>query len=370
MSAVSIPQIRQRIENWQSKGYVLRVLLWFWVLAFLFVMVLSILGIESFYQFYASRKSPMTKPAIFFVARDAVVGICYFTTAVWFVINYAGKGMSLLAAYALLCAGFTEAGFADAYVVHNEASPEFLAAPFFAFRAISSIVFAYFVLLFPNGKFVPLWAKYYAYCWTLLIVCFWLFPALPFNFMYYETFRSNRLNYLVLTLFFFIPVGLQVYRYFASSSKLEREQIRWIVIGMGAFIVGVSMDYGMRYFFALDFFPRDANGFRQPYWFTTYGRNILQSLGYSIFPFTLIYALSKNTLWRPDPFAKRILLYSSLTLTIVIIYASIVGLLTVLFQQRLNFFYLCDCCRHHRRALPSSQTTLSTGHQPAPLRSA
>ncbi|MEM7738141.1 MAG: histidine kinase [Deinococcota bacterium] len=135
------------------------------------------------------------------------------------------------------------------------------------------------------------------------------------------------------------PICLQIHRYFFIASPSERYQSKWIVIGIFAVLIGAFFDYGWRSKGIKElFFPLDADGIRRPIWFEVYGRNILRCLGYSIFPFTLLHALSENNFWRTDPLVRRSITYSSLTLITLLIYGSIVAVLNVIFEQRLSFF--------------------------------
>ena len=335
----------RRVRVWQEQGFVLKVLLWFWVIAFLFVIIASVLGIEPYYNRYATRFASsvyagtlIEGTAWLIFMKEAVIGLSYFSTAIWLVVNYSGRGMPLLAAYALLCFGFMESSFADAYVVGNSTGFAFLSVSFFFLYAISTIVIVYFIILFPNGEYVPKWSKYYSIFWVLLIVSFFIFPNLPFNFLYAESFYRSPINYLAVLFFFAIPISLQIYRYFYVSSERERQQSKWLVFGICSALFGAFWDYGIRFFFSLNIFPIDENGVRQPLWLVHYGRNIFQAVGYSIFPFTLLYALSKNNFWRTDQMVRRTLIFSASTLLIIVIYSSIVGVLSLVFQQRFNFF--------------------------------
>lgn len=232
---VTASQLIKTFDVWKHKGYFLRVALWFWAAAFIFTIILNLLGIPSFYGWGVVRFTE-DRPRLsgyIRLASASLVTLSYLGGAIWLILNRAGRGMPLLAAYALL--GFTNAKsvFADTYIVHDATSPQFLEQPFFFLRVIAFSVFIIFPLLFPNGRFVPNWTRYFAIFWIGLMLLFGFFPSIPLNFMYYETFLSwSPYSYVFLLSCISVPIGTQIYRYLKVSNQLEREQVKWIVIGM------------------------------------------------------------------------------------------------------------------------------------------
>jgi len=85
-----------------------------------------------------------------------------------------------------------------------------------------------FLCLFPNGRFVPRWL-----IWVLPVFLVWdaIFDLTPFNLV------------LLLGAIGFVLVGIaaQLYRYFRVSPPMEREQTRWVVVGI---TLGFLLKYG------------------------------------------------------------------------------------------------------------------------------
>jgi hypothetical protein len=79
-----------------------------------------------------------------------------------------------------------------------------------------------FFYVFPDGRFVPRWARWLVLVWAVLLVPDVFFPRSP-------------LNLLDGPLFFALIGGAmlaQVYRYRRVSTPLHRQQTKWVVFGI------------------------------------------------------------------------------------------------------------------------------------------
>ncbi len=98
---------------------------------------------------------------------------------------------------------------------------------------IGQSTFLIFFFIFPDGRFVPRWTMWVGALW----VGMWVFVA-PFG--------VNPLEYIGAGFLFFIVaiVGAQIYRYFKISGPIEKQQTKWVVIGLtfslGGFLVLLS----------------------------------------------------------------------------------------------------------------------------------
>lgn len=107
---------------------------------------------------------------------------------------------------------------------------------------------------------------------------------------------------------------------------------------MCAVFAGAFLDYGIRIVQkTTNILPVDMNGSHTPFSFYYEFRYPLVSLGYCIFPIVMCAVLNKNDLWKSDPFVRRVVLYSSLTLITLLMYFSLVGAFGLLFRQRFGF---------------------------------
>jgi hypothetical protein len=95
--------------------------------------------------------------------------------------------------------------------------------------AIQSLLF--FVFLFPNGRPVTRWLGWLAVLFAGLGLLLSLWQAL--------TDAEALFTLYLTTLFLALPVGIagQVYRYLRQSTRLERQQTKWVVVGLLLWLV-------------------------------------------------------------------------------------------------------------------------------------
>jgi len=342
-------QLAKTFLNWQKQGYIIKALVWFWVAIFAFSVITSILGIPIRYEFYRGyiERAPDKNYSyiypefwvLFRMACDALIAIFYFLGAAWLIVRYSGRGMPLLSAYVLLCFGLIVSYYSEYFISRSVLSNVFLEYFYQFLKGLANFIAVWFLLLFPNGRFVYRWCYYFAITWTVIMFTFLFFPSAPLNFIYVETFHKYRpYSYLLILVSYSIPTFAQIYRHYKSTDYSLKKKTKWIIIAMAIVLFGAFMDFGIRALYSIpNFLPRNELGFGTPYWFHQYVMHLVRAIAYSVFPIAICIALSKNNLWRNDPLIRRTILYSSLTITIVAIYISIIGLLSWLLNERFGF---------------------------------
>jgi hypothetical protein len=89
-----------------------------------------------------------------------------------------------------------------------------------------------FFLLFPSGRFVPRWSRWYVLVIALYEV--WVVLVDPFS-------QGPALASLVFPVLILGIIGLQVYRYRRVSTFRERQQTKWVVFGLAAGLGGIAL---------------------------------------------------------------------------------------------------------------------------------
>jgi hypothetical protein len=179
-----------------------------------------------------------------------------------------------------------------------------------------TVSLAFFLFLFPNGRFVPRWARWVILFWIAHEVAYYLFPDSVFN-----TDRSfPLLDIVLLSAFTCIALGAQVYRYMRMSNPVEREQSRWVVFGLvagglGALAFNVPLQSSIAQF-------------SSPYALVIDAGFISSML---MIPLTIGVAILHHRLWDIDVIINRTLVYGFLTATLVAGYFGGVVLLQQLF---------------------------------------
>jgi hypothetical protein len=92
--------------------------------------------------------------------------------------------------------------------------------------------------LFPDGRFVPRWTGVLAAALGVWMLASWLFPAAPFS--------PETLPFLFLFLLALVYGGAiiyaQIHRYIHVSGSVQRQQTKWMVLGMTVAVVGYIGD--------------------------------------------------------------------------------------------------------------------------------
>ena len=179
-----------------------------------------------------------------------------------------------------------------------------------------------FLFLFPNGRFVPRWTRWAALASVVLFELINFSPkALP-NF-------SNWSGPLLSLLPLFLVGSLvyaQVYRYRHISTPTERQQTKWIVLGVTVALLGLLLlGYLLSRVLAL-FTPLENLGLL-PYLIVITSIMLMLLL----IPLSLAFALLRYRLWDVDVLINKTLVYGLLTGTLAAVYVGcILGLQALL----------------------------------------
>jgi hypothetical protein len=188
--------------------------------------------------------------------------------------------------------------------------------------------FLIFPLIFPTGRFVPRWTR-----WMAL---FEIVGAIIITLFSNPTLASPRIKSLVvvyLLISFGTGVYAQLYRYFRMASLVERQQLKWVVVGLVGFV-------GSAFTVLL---PLNALLTSQ-----AAGMDAARALLLSVIPDTLFQlillfipvsiaiSVLRYRLWDIDIIINRTIVYGALTASVVAIYALIVGGFGILFQTQNN----------------------------------
>jgi hypothetical protein len=176
---------------------------------------------------------------------------------------------------------------------------------------------SYTLLTFPNGRFVPAWS------WLLLVV------GLAVDAAAAASGAASDDEPPTLVLFLIVAFALQAYRYKRVSSAAERQQSKWGLVGLAAFLLNAVLWVGVVE-------PANTAGVTGlPYLVLFAPLNFVLVLG---FPAALMIASLRYHLWDIDVLVRRTLVYSALTAVLALIYFGSVivlqGILQALTGQR------------------------------------
>jgi len=95
---------------------------------------------------------------------------------------------------------------------------------------LGQVSFGVFFYVFPNGRFVPRWTRWLAIAVALLYVPDIFFPGTSLDILVGPVFIGFLISLVVA----------QVYRYLRVSGPVERQQTKWVVLGVAVALVGFA----------------------------------------------------------------------------------------------------------------------------------
>ena len=275
------------------------------------------------YDQHIAQETGLTRDFVanFEVWISTAAMLIFYVVATVIFLRRSSDRMALLCAYTLVLFGG---------VVFNSTLSETLAVQssvgFWLFGVIYTLAesgFIVFLLLFPNGRFVPRWSR-----WLIpLIVAYWAYDFFSGH-IYNETFDLTTLVFFVVLL---TPLAAQIYRYRRISTPRERLQTKWVVFGSAVALIGFVL------------FIAAGNLIVPP---EALESNIITVLvaqtGFAVFlllvPISIAVAILRSRLYDIDVIINRTLVYGSLTAILTLIYiAGVIGvqaLVNTFTQQR------------------------------------
>jgi hypothetical protein len=186
--------------------------------------------------------------------------------------------------------------------------------------------FGLFLYVFPDGRFVPRWAR-----WVALVWIGWQLPRYFFPDWYLNP-NPYTWQALINTAVWLGALGTaiysQVYRYRRTASSAQRQQIKWVVFGISAALagfLGIQLALG-------------ASGADAP---TSPGALVAYLVGYTfasylvvlLIPASIGIAVLRYHLFDIDVLINRTLVYGSLTVVLAALYELVIVVLQHLYRS-------------------------------------
>jgi len=257
----------------------------------------------------------------------AALLIIFFTiiVAIWSVVGFlifwrrSDEWFALLTAFFLMTFNTTYPGFPISALALSSPTLN-VPITFMSVLGLSSL--ALFLVLFPNGRLVPRWMGLFLLLAMIGTISTALPPTSPFGSNNVPGWLSELLNILAFGAIIFS----QIYRYRRVSTRVERQQTKWVVFGIIIAITGISV------------FPLIINFFFPTYSSQPYipASVFIGLVNYPIIllslPITIGIAILRNRLYDIDVLINRTLVYASLTVLLALIYFGLIFGLQFLFQ--------------------------------------
>jgi signal transduction histidine kinase len=189
-----------------------------------------------------------------------------------------------------------------------------------AWLAFTLAAWLLFYYLFPDGRFVPRWTLALMGLAGAWLVAQWLWPSL------YPWRMAQPAGILVIAGWLATGIAAQANRYFRHSSRVQRQQTKWVILGSTAAAVAL-VTFGL----TLIWPPAEGTATVLMDLLLIPAAHVLRVL----LPATIFAAILRFRLWDIDLILNRALVYGGLTASVVGIYVLSVGVLGTLIQSGL-----------------------------------
>jgi hypothetical protein len=251
-----------------------------------------------------------------FYARYSVLLILVFLLvclAVGTVIFWRGPDdrMALLASFALILFPMTVNN------VNLVTLPPASQLPVQSLQLLGEVSAGLFFYLFPSGRFVPRWIRWLAGA----LIAYWVvdifFPP--------SLFSDSPLSFVLFLGLEASQVWVQVYRYRKVSTPLQRQQTKWVIFGITVGLGGVLVEFIVVYLLLTTVFSLHLGALAWILVFT------IQAVLTLLFPLCVGMAIIRSRLWDIDILINRTLVYGTLSIALVLVYAGcVIGLQSLL----------------------------------------
>ena len=252
--------------------------------------------------------------AAYDIALSTIMALLFTTVAFVIFWRRSREWMALMVSLWLVTLGtmFGEVGNALAANVSS-------LQPFISFVSDLGAVFLLplFLLIFPDGRFVPRWTR-----WVFLIyVLGGLISGAIAYFVPSVASSVDSAGILIWVTIQLTGVGAQIYRYRRVSSPFQRQQTKWVVFGLSVVVLGLFL-LSILQLINLPFSQPD-----QAALFDTLLELTLPTLIFLVIPLTIGLSILRYRLWDIDLIINRTLVYSLLSAVLASIYLGTVILL-------------------------------------------
>jgi len=252
---------------------------------------------------------------MFTFAASIFNGVFYFVIAGIIFWRKSDDWMGLLVSYLLVYLGAVLITSSNDALLRAYPETELLSELIF----IPGLIFLFVLFfVFPDGRFIPRKLK-----WPLMVL---ISSIVIFNYLSDGGDVSEQLFVFSFLILFAFAVSSQIYRYIRVSSPTERQQTKWVILGLVGTISLAIVWIGLA-----TLYPPDQPSASRIYALFVAVPLIL-FLGL-LLPISLAFSILRYRLWDIEVIANRTLVYGVLTGVLVLVYFGSIVLLQGLFQS-------------------------------------
>jgi tRNA A-37 threonylcarbamoyl transferase component Bud32 len=318
------------VQSEKLRGWQLKIARGVWFGMAIFTMVLFLTGMGNSFEIglklLPESQAALTAaglslkfPAYVLVITDTITVLFFGLTALILVLRRGDEVATLVVASMLLFTGGLYTG-----PTANANFPHLILA---ILPGLAETMQAWFVYLFPDGRPLPRWMW-----WVLIPLPLWRIgiwyldyvPTYKAEFRTAETYSHTAQQAWDIGLFILLLIGgiiAQVYRYRKISTPAQRQQTKWILLGMmvtvlfvGSYVVVFNvLGYGQNSSLLVSLVAR-----------------VFRQISLMIVPATMAIAVMRYRLWDIDFAINRSLVYGALTGALLTLFALILWVVSIL----------------------------------------
>jgi len=256
--------------------------------------------------------------ALYLLVLRYIAAAIFLITAGLIFWHKSRDGLALFVSLTLILMplGFNLGGYTDTWWRYASALNSLLAAADGFLRVLSPLCLLLLFYLFPDGQFAPRPLR-----WAALMagVAFLAFGSLQ---AFANSDQAWPLFALALLVAIIVALGGQVYRYRRVSTPDQRQQTKWVLLGLCGMPIYLAMFLPLDRFFGT---AGDQAGY-------VLLRLHVELIVVALIPLTIGFSILRYRLWNIDVILKRAIVYGALTVIIAGLYIFVVGVLGALFQ--------------------------------------
>jgi hypothetical protein len=248
----------------------------------------------------------------------SLISVCvWFSVAALIVCRKFNDRMTLLVSLLLVTQGVLQLSGSPATPLEYGSSAWHF--PSVTLLLLDIVLYLLVFSIFPNGHFAPRWLHWLVTAEIAFAAILAYFPTPSLN----TDTRVTPLTALLTFSLYASIIAAQIYRYQRVSNPVERQQTRWVVLGI---IAGPLL--GVVYYFPLLLFPSPGNA-GSLYFFLC--KPIFTIVFLSV-PLCFGIAILRYRLWDIDLLINRTLVYGVLSVALALVYFGVVIALQFLLQ--------------------------------------
>ncbi|MDL1896391.1 GAF domain-containing sensor histidine kinase [Anaerolineae bacterium CFX7] len=226
---------------------------------------------------------------------------------------------------------FNLVGYTENWFVYASPWDKLLYALDALFNGLGFVLLFFVFFLFPDGRFVPRWTRWFALLSLVPVGAIFVSEFLPMQIAWDDSY-----SWLAVILFFLglllLATWSQIYRYRKVSTPAQQAQTRIVVLGLVTLVTLLTL-------------LLLVSAFSVPFISPSFGDTplgaltsfLVSSFALTLLPLAFGVAMLRDQLWQSERVLNRAFVYFALTTILILVYVFIIAALSEIFRAVNNF---------------------------------